>query len=118
MSGGRLPTHLWVMAVVRQENAAGRPVMVLRKGERSGGGLLVKINLLNGSFLVLAQQRDLEGRLGWMAALKGECESESQVDDYIDRAVKRDPDLWVVEVEDREAENPFAEGPEALAQTL
>ncbi|MEO1190733.1 MAG: DUF1491 family protein [Pseudomonadota bacterium] len=107
---GRIPTDLWVSAILRQENAAGRPVLLLRRGERSGGGLLVKMNLLDRRFLVLAQQRDLEGRLGFMPGLNGEARAESEVDDYIARALDRDPDLWVVEVESRSARNPFAEG--------
>ncbi len=114
MSEGRLPSHLWVMAVVRQENAEGRPVLVLRKGERMGGGLAVKLNLLDGRFRVLVQQRDLDGRLGWMTALKEADVEEAEAEAYLARAVQRDPDLWVVEVEDRQGRNPFAGGPEAF----
>ncbi len=113
MSQERLPSHLWVMAVVRRENAEGRPVMVLRKGERMGGGLLVKLNFLDGRFRVLVQQRDLDGRLGWMAALREADVTEPEAEGYIARAVQRDPDLWVVEIEDRQGRNPFAGGPEA-----
>ncbi len=114
MSMERLPSHLWIMGVVRRENAAGRPVFVLRRGERMGGGLLVKLNLLDGRFQVLVQQRDLDGRLGWMGALSNAEVKEAEADAYIDRAAARDPDLWAVEVEGRDGHNPFAEGPEAI----
>lgn len=112
MSEDRLPSHLWITGIVRQENAAGRPVMLLRRGEKMSGGLLVKINRLDGRFRILVQQRDLEGRLGWMAALADAEVEESEADAYIDRACTRDPDLWAVEVEDRDGRNPFSAGPE------
>lgn len=95
------------MAQVRRCLAEGTPVVVARKGERTGGGLLVKLNLLEQGCRVLTQVRDPEGRLAWLPALQGRLVPDAEADDYIARAVKRDPDLWVVEVEDRQGRNPF-----------
>jgi len=103
----RLPTHLWVMAEVRRCLGEGIPVVVSRKGERQGGGLLVKLNQLEQGVRVLTQTRDLEGRPAWLPALQGRLVPDAEADEYIARAVKRDPDLWVVEVEDRLGRNPF-----------
>ncbi len=114
MSDDRLPSHLWIMGIVRHENAAGRPALLLRRGEKMGGGLLVKINSLDGAFRILVQQRDLDGRLGWMGAMQDQAVSESEADAYIERACSRDPDLWAVEVERRDGVNPFVAGPELL----
>ncbi len=103
----RVPTHLWVMAEVRRCNDAGQPAYVLRKGERMGGLVLLKLTLLDGTAKVLAQQRDLDGTLGWMPA-KGEAPiPEAEADAYIERTTARDPDLWVIEVEARDGANPF-----------
>jgi hypothetical protein len=107
MPENRLPTELWVMAHLRQLTAAGVPATVARKGEPTFGTLLLKINLLNGTCRVLSQARDIEGRLGWLAALGGAPVPEPDADAYIARAVERDPDLWVVEVEDRHGRHPF-----------
>ncbi len=107
MDDERLPTHLWVMAEVRRCLAENIAVVVSRKGERQGGGLLVKLNLLGPGFRVLTQTRDLEGRPAWLPALQGRLVPDAEAEDYIARAVQRDPDLWVVEVEDREGRNPF-----------
>ncbi|MBU0797396.1 MAG: DUF1491 family protein, partial [Alphaproteobacteria bacterium] len=44
---------------------------------------------------------------GWLAAFDGDWTEEEKVDSYIERAVQRDPDLWVIEVESRSGEHPF-----------
>jgi hypothetical protein len=103
----RIPTHLWVGAHLRRLSAEAVPAVVARKGERMGGLVLLKLNMLEAGCRVLTQTRDLDGNLAWLPALGGEAVSESDADDYIERAVSRDPDLWVVEVEDRDGRNPF-----------
>jgi len=56
---------------------------------------------------VLIQARDMNGKLGWMAALKGELVEEAEADAYIERQVRNDPDLWVIEIEDPEGRRWF-----------
>ena len=107
MAEERLPTELWVQAHLRRCFAAGIPATVARRGERMGGTVVLKLNQLDRGCRVLAQARDLAGRLGWMAALDGALVAEGEADAYIDRAVRRDPDLWVIEIEDREGNHPF-----------
>lgn len=111
MTEARLPTELWLMAQIRKSHAEGVPVYVVRRGERMGGTVLVKLNLLGAGFRVLSQVRAADGRLAWMSALGKEPRSEADVETYIAKAVARDPDLWVVEVEHREGRHPF-NGPE------
>ncbi len=107
MPDDRLPTDLWVMAHVRRCMDAGIPATVARKGEAKGGTVLLKINQFEGGCRVLSQARDLEGNLGWLGALAGALVPEADADAYIDRAVSRDPDIWVIEIEDRSGHNPF-----------
>lgn len=107
MTDDRLPTDFWVMAHVRRCNGDGIPAVIVRKGEATSGILLLKLNLLEHGCRVLSQQRDLDGNMGWLAAFDGAPVPETEADAYIARAVSRDPDLWVVEIEDREGRNPF-----------
>jgi hypothetical protein len=107
MSDDRLPTHLWVMAHVRRCIADGIPVAVIRKGEAQGGTLLLVVNHLEKGCRVLSQARDLDGNPGWLAAFDGALVPAAEADSYVARAVDRDPDLWVVEVEDRDGRHPF-----------
>jgi len=101
MDDERLPTELWVMAHVRAADAQGVPMTVMRKGDRSRGTVLLKINQLDGRFTVLSQVRRDE-RLVWSRATGADPVDEAAADAYIARQIKYDPDLWVVEVEDRQ----------------
>ncbi|HEX6102971.1 MAG TPA: DUF1491 family protein [Alphaproteobacteria bacterium] len=103
----RLPTEIWVKAHLRRCYAEGLPATILRRGDPTGGMVLLKINRLELGCAVLTQTRDLAGRPAWLAAQAGALLPEADADAYIERAVKRDPDLWVVEVESRSGEHPF-----------
>ncbi len=83
------------------------PATVVHRGEKNSGTLILKINQLDAGCRVLSQTRNLDGELAWMAALGGELVAESDADAYIDRAVARDPDVWGLEIEDRDGRHPF-----------
>ncbi len=103
----RIPTHIWLEAKMRELSAQGIGVYVANRGDRMGGLVLLKISDMAGHCRLLTQQRNPDGVLAWMPALRDEITDEKSADDYIARAVNRDPDLWVIEVEDREMKNPF-----------
>ncbi len=107
MLDDRVPTHLLVGAGIARCNAEGVPVAVRFKGERMSGVLLVKIDRFRVGCRLRLQQRDLDGALGWASPLAEETVSEADAEAYIARARDRDPDLWVVEVEDPTGRNPF-----------
>ncbi|UCH73641.1 MAG: DUF1491 family protein [Rhodospirillales bacterium] len=107
MESGRIPTELWVKAHLRRLSAEGVPVVVVRRGDPHGGMVILKVNQLDEGCRVLAQTRDLDGVLCWLAALDGRLVGESEADDYIARQTARDPDLWVIEVETRNGAHGF-----------
>ena len=103
----RLPVHLWVEAQLKPLNDSGIFYYIQQRGEQNTGTVLLKINGLLGHCNLLIQQRDLDGKLRWMHALRKEQVEERDADQYIQRSISRDPDLWVIEIEDREMNNPF-----------
>lgn len=107
MADDRLPTDLWVRAHIRRCIVDGIPATVVRKGDITGGAVLLKVNQLEQGCRVLTQTRDLDGRSGWLPALNGALVPEAEADGYIARAIRRDPDLWVIEIEDRQGRHPF-----------
>jgi len=102
MVEGRLPTELWVKAHVKRCSVEGVPVIVARRGDPHSGIVILKLNQLEAGCRVMSQMRDLEGKLGWLEALDGALIPEAEADAYIARQAERDPDLWVIEIEDRE----------------
>ena len=107
MPRDRLPSALWVSATVRKVTADGGFGAVVNKGEAESGSLIVRLNLLDGTSRVLTETRDIDGNLGWLPPLGAEPVSDQDADAYVARAVGRDPDVWVVEIETRSGDNPF-----------
>ena len=107
MHDDRLPTEVWVMAHIRRCLADGIPATVAHKGDVKGGTLMLKLNQFDQGCRVLSQARGLDGALGWLAAFKGALVPEAEADEHIARALARDPDLWVVEIEHRDGRHPF-----------
>ena len=98
----RVKSEYWVQAHLRKCNAAGVPAFVVRHGDDDRGLVILKINTLVEGCRVYTQTRDMDGNLAWLGALGGELTVERGADAYFARQTERDPDLWVVEIEDRE----------------
>jgi hypothetical protein len=106
MTEPRVKVGLWVSAALRMADRAGRPGAVLRKGDPDAGGVLAVLRARAG-VMVLSQVRTGQGKAAWLRATGAEPVDESAAQSYIDRQVKRDPDLWVVEFEAPDLRPPF-----------
>lgn len=107
MTDDRLPAKLWIDAHLHALTLRGMTYYVMNTGNHASGTVLLKLNGLGAGCRVLQQQRGFDGEMGWMALFKGEIVAEKDADDYIRRAIARDPDLWAIEIEDRDLKNPF-----------
>lgn len=104
----RLSTDVWASALIRRAELAGAFAVVVRKGDAQAGAVLVKIyNPLTRQAVLYASAVRGEGETVWMQPLPDKPESD--LDAYVARARGRDPDLWVVEIEDRQGRHFLTE---------
>jgi hypothetical protein len=103
----RLKTRLAVQAAVRLCDVRSVPVAVTRRGDEDAGTIIVKLNQLDLGCTVLVETRGPDGERAWLRATGPAPVSEETADAYIARQAKRDPDLWVVEIEDRAGRAAF-----------
>ena len=103
----RLPTGIWMEAHLRRLNGEGVSYYIVNKGAYASGTVLVKIIGSNDECVLMSQQRDMDGNLGWMHVLGQETVEETDADSYIRRSITRDPDVWIIEIEDKSMTNPF-----------
>lgn len=100
MAEPALKAGLWVSVQVRLCDLNMIPVVVRRRGDPDAGSILLRLDRLNGHSVLLSQVRDAEGRRCWMSALGAEPAPDMDIEDYIQRRVRTDPDIWLVEIED------------------
>jgi hypothetical protein len=105
----RLKSGIWVRALIRRCAVEAVPALVVRKGDESAGGIFVKVNRLDGQADVFSPARRGDGSKVWMHVLGPDPVPEADADAYIARQVKFDPDVWVVEIEDREGRHFLGE---------
>ena len=94
----RLTSEFWVQAYLRRLSLADIPAFVTAKGDAIAGAVLIKQAPLDGSAMLFQRSYDLDGNRIWVTLAGGE---ESGVDESIARQRSFDPDIWVIEVEDR-----------------
>jgi len=95
----RLTAQFWVQAYLARLRLADIPAFVTAHGDDTAGAVLVKVNTLDGQARVYQRSFDLmRDTRHWAVLTEGE---EAKVDASLARQKQMDPDLWVVEVEDR-----------------
>jgi hypothetical protein len=95
----RLTADLWVAAYLNRLRLTDIPAFVVRRGDATAGAVLVKLNTLDGRAALWQRSVDLmTGDRRWVVLTEG---TEAEVDASVARQRGFDPDLWVIEVEDR-----------------
>jgi len=101
----RVKSEVWVKAYLRRCQAEGVPVVIARRGDEAAGAIFICIDRLDGTVLLYgpapsgAAGGETERR--WVNCLGPGPASTADADRYLNRQREFDPDLWVIEVEDR-----------------
>jgi hypothetical protein len=107
----RLKSVVWVSAYVRRCNVEGVFAAVRRRGAEEAGAIFIKVNRLDDSADVYgpAPQAAFGGDIDDAAALdrafspamKTMPAPDAEAEAYLARQIRFDPDVWIVETEDR-----------------
>jgi len=96
----RLKSAIYVQALIRRCETNGAAAYLVRRGSEEAGAVFLKLNRLDGTFTVLSPARRGEERV-WMKPL-GDAADEPRCADYFAKQIRFDPDIWIVEIEDRQ----------------
>lgn len=96
----RLTARFWIDAYLARLRLHNIPAFVTAHGDDTGGAVLVKLATLDGQARAFTRSFDVAtGARIWAELTAG---PEPEVDAAIARQRGFDPDLWVIEVEDRQ----------------
>lgn len=107
----RLKSAIWVSAYVRRCHIEGAFAVVRRRGAEEAGAIFVKISRLDGTAALYApapQTAFGEAQPAdrfFVSCLKEEFSPDQTAETRIGREIEFDPDVWVIEVEDRAGRN-------------
>ena len=112
----RLTAEIWVSAYLTRLRQIEVPAFIVQKGDATAGAVLIKLNTLDGQACCYQRSFDLmTGARKRMVPAKGAGEgafttvsrsadelSVQEVDASVAKQRSFDPDLWVIEVEDKD----------------
>jgi hypothetical protein len=94
----RLAAGLWVAAYLQRLAQAGVFAHVAARGDPTAGAVVVKLATMDGRAVARQRSYDpLSGERVWAVLAEG---AEADVDAALKRSRRRDPDLWLIEIED------------------
>lgn len=106
----RLKSALWAAAYLRRCQVEGCSAVVRRRGAEEAGAIFVRICRLDGTSDLFGPAPQSTVEPGGVDRIFSACLAslpapDNQVEVYLARETKFDPDLWVIEVEDRGGRN-------------
>lgn len=107
----RLKSGIWVSAYLRRCQIEGADAVLRRRGADEAGAIFIKVSRLDGTAEVFgpAPQTAFDDARptdrAFVSCLKQRPAPDRDAEDYLARQIGFDPDIWIVEVEDRGGRN-------------
>ncbi len=103
----RLRSDIWVAAYLRRVAVEGAVAVLRRRGAAEAGAIWIKVDRLDGRAALYGPAPQSEsGERGierlWLCAHSEAWIAPAEIERRVVREVAFDPDLWLVEVEDRD----------------
>jgi hypothetical protein len=98
----RLTSDFWVSAYLRQAGHDGLVAMLRRRGAREAGAIFIKLDRLDGTAALYGPApqslAEDDGERRFQLLIDAD---PLAVEDRVDRELRFDSDLWLVEIENR-----------------
>jgi hypothetical protein len=96
----RLKAKFWVAAYLRQVQLSDAFATVARHGDDDAGHIFIRVMDHDGRSGLLSATTDIDGNRVWRV-VQALTKMESNLDELLEREIKRDSDCWIIDVEDR-----------------
>lgn len=100
----RLPAHLEVSGLIRLVESKGGTAMVLAKGERDAGTILIVTMCRGEDVRLFERMPQMDGTRPFLATKYQSHGKQEEFSEYLDRRRRQDPDIWMIEVDIAHAE--------------
>ncbi|RFB79572.1 DUF1491 family protein [Methylovirgula sp. 4M-Z18] len=103
----RLRSDFWVSAYIRRCETAGASAYLRRRGAAEAGAIFIRVDRLDGTSCLFGPapqtefaEESVERR--WVRMHDAPWLDNPEIEQRLQREVRFDTDLWIVDVEDRE----------------
>lgn len=104
----RLTSQVLATALLRRAQDAGGFGAVLAKGDPTAGAIAVILAEKGRKACFLERLLQADGSYSWQAS-RQDIENEQELNSFLERRRKSDPDLWILELDIASAERFAAE---------
>lgn len=101
----RLTSEFWVSAYLRQAALDGLVAVLRRRGAREAGAIFVKLDRLDGTAALYGPAPQALADEGGARRFQLILDSDpGSIEERVERERRFDPDLWLVEIENRKGD--------------
>ena len=104
----RVKSGMLVAAALRYASQEFIDCVLVRRGDADAGAIFIHINAGLDQHKILSRILDFEGVYNWQAITGADWVDAETAKARLDKEIGRDPDSFVLAVDDPEGRNPFA----------
>lgn len=101
----RVKSEIWVRAYLRRCQSDGVPVVIVQRGDEAAGAIFICVDRLDGTVCLYgpapAGLTESVTDRRWVSCFGPRAVSPAEATAYLARQREFDPDLWIIEIEDR-----------------
>ena len=103
----RLTTSILVSSALRQAQGAGIYASVFRTGDETAGTIFVEVEISFAQSCLYGRQLNFDGDYEWVCLTGDQPVSSADVSERLQKEAARDPDCWIICVQDPKGRNIF-----------